>query len=74
MAVPTINIYRLSFYTTLSEAVPSIIMTVILSNPTAASATHINSSTVADKMEPVMKFKFILFQVMLYFTGLLILY
>lgn len=40
MAVPTIFIVFSFFYTALSEAVSSIIMTVILSKATAASATQ----------------------------------
>lgn len=45
-------IYCLSFYTALSEAVPSIIMTVILSDPTAASARETTPQLLPIKWSP----------------------
>lgn len=51
------KIIILSFYTTLSEAVSSIIMTVILSKHPAASATEMTPQLLLTKWNPLLKKK-----------------
>lgn len=59
VAVPTINLSFVFFYTTLSEAVPSIIMTVIPSHPLAASATETTPQLLLTKWIPlILKMRF----------------